>query len=332
MRRVLVVGAGLFGQVIASRLAQLGIAPVVAARHGHGVRMDAEDEASLRATLRSGDVVVDTAGPFQTRTTRLARVAVERGCDVIDIAESLAWGESVLALGTRATDAGVALFPACSAIAAVAGASVRASGIGSPEEIDLFLAPASAETASAATTHGFLASLGQNIRTYRSGALQPVKGYAEFRPFPVPGRRGGIVEQAGAVLLPRSWASLRRAEFWVDPNAPLSRAALALAARVPPLAALARRIAPVVGPGPFARHDGMFAVVIADRTRTASYVYSADRYSYLVAVEPAVIVAESLARGTVPVPGVALPHVQVDPDVLFTRLRALGIRIETTTS
>ena len=329
MRRVIVVGAGLFGQIIASRLTQLGITPIVATRSGHDVQMDAEVEASIRATLRSGDVVVDAAGPFQTRTTRLARVATERGCDVIDIAESLVWSEAILALGPRASDAGVELFPACSAIAAVAGACVRASGIGSPEQIDLFLAPASAETASPATTHGFLASLGRNIRTYRNGALQTVKGYTEFRAFPVPGRRGGIVEQAGAVLLPRSWSSLQRAEFWVDSNAPLARAALAIAARLPPLAALARGIAPVVGPGPFARHEGMFAVVIQGDTRASSYVFSAERFSYLVAVEPAVIVAEALARGAAPVPGVVLPHAQVEPDVLFARLRALGIRIET---
>ena len=329
MRRVIVVGAGLFGQIMASRLAQLGITPVVAARHGHDVRMDAEDEASVRATLRSGDIVVDTAGPFQTRTTRLARVALERGCDVIDIAESLGWSEAILALGQRAADAGIALFPACSAVAAVAGACVCASGMASPEQIDLFLAPASAETASAGTMYGFLGSLGRPIRTYRDGAMRTVKGYTEFRPFPASGRRGGIVEQAGAVLLPRSWSTLRRAELWVDPNALLARAALAFAARVPPLAALARGIAPVVGPGPFARHDGMFAVVIHGGARAASYVFSADRFSYLVAVEPAVIVAESLARGNAQVPGVVLPHAQVEPDVLFARLRALGIRIET---
>lgn len=329
MRRVIVVGAGLFGQIIASRLTQLGITPIVATRSGRDVQMDAEVEASVRASLRSGDVVVDTAGPFQTRTTRLARVALERGCDVIDIAESLAWSEAILALGPRASEAGVALFPACSAVAAVAGACVRASGIGSPEQIDLFLAPASAETASAGTMKGFLGSLGQSIRTFRDGALVTVKGYTEFRPFPVSRRRGGIVEQAGAVLLPRSWTPLRRVELWVDPNAPLARAALSLAARLPPLAALARGAAPVVGPGPFARHDGMFAVVIQGDARAASYVFSAERFSYLVAVEPAVIVAEALARGAAPVPGVVLPHAQVEPDVLFARLRALGIRIET---
>lgn len=341
MRRVVVVGAGLFGLVIASRLHDLGIAPLVASRRGRvenalfppgpdDIRMDAEDETSIRAALRSGDVIVDAAGPFADRTTRLVRVALERGCDVIDIAESLAWSEAILALGQRATDAGVSLLPACSAVAAVAGACVRATGFASPTEVDLFLAPAAAETASRGTTRGLLTSVGATIRTLRGGRLTSVRGYGEQRSFPLFGdsrRRGGIVEQAGAVLLPRSWPSLRRAEFWVDPNAPLARIGLAAAVRAPVLAVLARAVAPVIGPGPLARHDGVFAVEVGDDSRRASYVFSAARFSYLVAVEPAVIVAEALARGASFAAGVVLPHAQVDPDTLFARLRGLGIDI-----
>ena len=330
MRRVLVVGAGLFGQVIASRLAQLGIAPLVAARTGHDVALDAEDDASIRAALRSGDVIVDAAGPFAARTTRLVRVALERGCDVIDISESLAWSEAILALGQRATEGGVSLFPACSAVAAVVGACVRASALASPTEVDLFLAPAAAQTASRGTTHGLLTSVGGTIRTLREGRLTSVRGYGEQRPFPLFGgsrRRGGIVEHAGAVLLPRSWPSIRRAEFWVDPNAPLARLGLAAAVRAPALAAFARAVAPVIGPGPLAGRDGVFAVEVRDGSRKASYVLSAPRFSYLVAVEPAVIAAEALARGASFAAGVILPHAQVDPDTLFARLRGLGIDI-----
>jgi Saccharopine dehydrogenase NADP binding domain len=339
MRRVIVVGAGLFGLVIASRLAQRGIAPVVAARSGHDIQLDAEDDGSLRAALRSGDVIVDAAGPFAVRTTRLVRVALERGCDVIDIAESLAWSEAILALGQRASDAGISLYPACSAIAAVAGACIRASGLAAPAEVDLFLAPASAETASAGTTYGLLTSVGGTIRTLRDGRLVLVRGYTEHRSFPLMGpmrpmgpmggsrRRGGIVEHAGAVLLPQSWPSIRRAEFWVDPNAPLARLGLAAAARIPIFATLARTVAPVIGPGPLARHDGAFAVEIRDSARTESYVFSAARYSYLVAVEPAVIAAEALARGASVQAGVILPHAQIDPEELFARLRGLGIDV-----
>ena len=331
LRRVIVVGAGLFGLVIASRLAQRGVAPLVASRKDHDIVLDAEDDASLRAALRSGDVIVDAAGPFAKRTTRLVRVALERGCDVIDIAESLAWSEAIMALGQRATDAGTSLSPACSAIAAVAGACVRASGFGSPTEADLFLAPASADTASAGTMHGLLASVGRRIRTFRDGRLVAVRGYGESRPFPASRHRGGIVEQAGAVLLPRSWPSIARTEFWVDPNAPLPRVGLAAAARIPMVAALTRAVAPVIGPGPFAHHDGQFAVEVRQGARRASYVFSSPRFSYLVAVEPAVIAAEALARGASLPAGVILPHAQVDPDELFARLRGLGIDIVAST-
>lgn len=331
MRRVLVVGAGLFGQVIASRLAQLGIAPLVAARSGgHDIRLDAEDDASIRAALRSGDVIVDAAGPFAARTTRLVRVALERGCDVVDIAESLAWSEAILALGQRAAEAGVSLFPACSAVAAVAGACVRASSFDAPTEIDLFLAPAAAATASRGTAYGLLTSVGGTIRTLRDGRLTPVRGYAEHRSFPPASaarRSGSIVEHAGAVLLPRSWPSIRRAELWVDPNAPLARLGLAAAVRVPVLAALARAVGPVIGPGPLAGLDGVFAVELGDGSRTQSFVFRAQRFSYLVAVEPAVIAAEALARGAPFAAGVILPHAQVDPAALFARLRGMGIDI-----
>jgi len=332
MRRVVVVGAGLFGLVIASRLAQRGITPLVAARSGHDIQLDAEDDASIRAALRSGDVIVDAAGPFAIRTTRLVRVAIERGCDVIDISESLAWSEAILALAQRAIDAGISLYPACSAVAAVAGACIRASGFTSPTEVDLFLAPASADTASTGTVHGLLSSVGGTIRTLRDGRISSVRGYTEKRPFPGARRRGGIVEHAGAVLLPRSWPSLQRADFWVDPNAPMARIGLAVATRVPAFAALARAIGPVIGPGPMARHDGEFAVQVSESGRAASYVFSAARFSYLVAVEPAVIAAEAVARG-VPVPaGVILPHAQIDHEELFTRLRGLGIEIAITTA
>jgi saccharopine dehydrogenase-like NADP-dependent oxidoreductase len=250
MRRVLVVGAGFFGGLVASRLVALGVVPLVATRRAADadLRLDAEDETSLRAILRTGDVIVDTAGSFATRTTLLVRVAMERGCDVVDLSESLAWSEAILALAGRAQESGIRLYPACSAVAAVAGACVRARGIAKPQTIDMFLAPASAETASPATVRGFIGSLGRPIRTLRDGRLAIVTGYREARAFPDGRHDGGLVESAGAVLLARSWPTLRRAEFWVDPNLPLGHAALALAARMPPVAALARAIAPASAP------------------------------------------------------------------------------------
>jgi hypothetical protein len=332
LRRVLVVGRGFFGGLVTARLRDCGLAPLVAARHGGDLRLDAEDDASLRAVLRRGDVVIDAAGPFADRTSRLVRAAMEIGCDVIDLAESLAWSEAILALADDIRRAGIRVYPACSAVAAVTGACVRASGIAEPVEVDMFLAPASAETASPATVRGFATSLGLSIRTLRDGSFVRVRGFAETRPFAAGSRSGGLVECAGASLLPRSWPSLRRVEFWVDPNAPLARTALSLAARVPVLAAAARWAATHVDARSFGRHGGAFAVAIGDETRAASYTLTSARGSYRIAVEPAVMAADSLARGMSPAAGVVLPHAQVEADPLFARLRDLGIAIDVRTS
>jgi hypothetical protein len=176
VKRIVVVGAGFFGRLVARRLADLGLAPLVATRRGADLTLDVEDERSLRALLRSGDVVVDTAGPFSARTTRAAIAALEIGCDYVDIAESLPWSEAMLALSERAAAGMSRLYPACSAVAAVAGACVRASGMTAPTSADLFIAPASAETASPATVRGLTATIGRPLRTLRGGRLAVGRG------------------------------------------------------------------------------------------------------------------------------------------------------------
>ena len=327
MRRIVVVGAGFFGGLVTRRLRENGLAPLVATRRGSDLRLDAEAESSIAAAIHERDIIVDTAGPFARRSTRLLRAAIARGCDVVDLSESLAWAEAVLALGERIARAGVRVYPACSAVAAVTGACVRSSGIAAPESVDQFLAPASAETASPATVRAFLASLGEPIRVLRDGVLGTARGYTESRPFPDGTRSGGLVESAGAVLLPRAWPTIRRADFWVDPNAPLAALALGAAARLAPLAAVARAVAPVRGAGPFARRDGVFAVSVRDATREMSFALAAPRRSYLIAVEPAVMVAMALARGEGGPAGVILPDAQLDADALFARLRSLGVTV-----
>lgn len=327
MRRVVIVGAGFFGGLVAEQLRHDGLAPIIAARRGGDLRLDAEDEVQVASVLAPGDVVVDAAGPFAERSTRLLRQAIERGCDVVDLSESLAWSEAVLALDAHARASGSSVFTACSAVSAVTGACVRASGLGAPDRVDQFLAPASAETASRATRDAFARSLGRPIRTLRYGRLVPARGFGQTRTFPDGQRRGGLVEHAGAVLLPRAWRTLRDAGFWVDPNVPLARAALALAARAAPLAAAARAVVRRIAPGPLGGHDGVFAVGVSEGPRERSFTFSAAQRSYLIAALPAAMVAEALARGRRADPGIVLPDRQVDPDELFGRFRTLGIRI-----
>jgi len=311
VRRVVVIGAGFFGRVIARRLADVGIAPVVASRTHGDVRLDVADSGSIMAGLVPGDVVVDTAGPFQQRSTALVEAAIELGCDVVDLSDSLAYARGVLALHEDAVAKGVRIFTSCSAIATVAASAIRASDRVAPETCDLFLAPASADTGNPATVRAFLSSV----------------DWSRSREFPADRRRGYRVESAAAVLLPRSWPSLRWVDFWVDPNAPFAAKGVALASRLGLMGALSA-VAPISA-RLLGRRDGSFSIAIGEAGRYSLTRLAAPRGSYLIAAEPAVLAAESIARGGDSPPGVVPADKQVDPEALFARLRTLGVDVRT---
>jgi len=309
MRRVVVVGAGFFGRVIARRLGDVGIRAVVASRTRGDIRVDVEDPRSLARGLQSGDVIVDTAGPFQMRSTALVEAAIAAGCDVVDISDARPYAEKVLALDARAAAAGVRILTSCSSVAAVAAAALRSSGIIAPDSCDLFLAAAPADTGHPATVRAFLMSV----------------DWTRARDFPGGARRGYHVDSAGAVLLPRSWPSLRRVDFWADPNAPLAASSLALAGRLG-LTRVVEPIAPFLARA-IGRRDGLFVVAASEPGRERITSLSAGHRSYVIAAEPAALAAESLARGVDLAPGVVPADAQVDPAVLFDRLRDLGVDV-----
>jgi hypothetical protein len=282
----------------------------MASRSGGDVRVDVEDRGSLSHVLQANDVIVDTAGPFQTRTTALLEAAIERRCDVVDLSDARAYAVGALALHDRAVASGVRILTSCSAIATVAASAIRAMGFASPVACDLFLAPASAETGNPATVRAFLTSV----------------DWSRSRGFPGGGRRGHRVESAAGVLLRRPWPSLEQVEFWVDPNAPLAATTLPLATRL----GLGRvlELAAPLSARLLGRRDGLFAVLAREGDRAAVTTLSAPRGSYLIAAEPAVLAAESLALGAAtPPPGVVPADAHVEPELLFTRLRALGVAV-----
>jgi hypothetical protein len=306
-----VIGAGFFGRVVARRLADVGIAPVVASRTHGELRLDVQNSGSIMAALLPGDVIVDTAGPFQRRSTALVEAVIELGCDLVDLSDSLAYARSVLALHQDAVANGVRIFTSCSAIATVAASAIRASGRAAPETCDLFLAPASADTGNPATVRAFLSSV----------------DWSRSREFPADRRRGYRVESAAAVLLPRSWPSLRWVDFWVDPNAPFAKKSIAVASRLGLTGALSA-VAPVSA-RILGRREGSFSIAISEAGRYSLTRLSAPRGSYLIAAEPAVLAAESLARGAEGPPGIVPADKQVDPEALFARLRGLGVDVRT---
>jgi hypothetical protein len=309
LRRVVVIGAGFFGRVVARRLADVGINALVASRTHGDLRVDVEDRASLARIFQRSDVIIDTVGPFQTRSTALVETAIARGCDVVDLSDARGYAEAVLALHDRAAANGVRILTSCSAIAAVAASAIRASGAVSPDACDLFLAPASAQTGNPATVRAFLTSV----------------DWSRSREFPGGGRRGHLVESAAAPLLPRAWPSLRRVEFWVDPNAPFAATSLAMASRLR-LMRLVEAVAPLSA-RLLGRRDGMFVVAVSEGGRERVTRLAAPHGSYLIAAEPAVLAAESLARGADIPAGVVPADAQVDPATLFTRLGVLGVDV-----
>ena len=332
-RLVVLGGRGFFGAAAVALLRAEGERPLVGARGAGGdLQMDAEDAASLRAALRPGDVVIDAAGPFQQRTTTLAEVALELGCDLVDLADSL---DHVLALQRLAAErgrigtTGSRLLPACSSVSAVSAALVRLLAVPEPVRVSAFLVPATGNTATAATTASLLRTLERPVRVLRAGQLVTAPAFSAARdvelPAPVGVVSGRLGESPDVVTLPASWPTLREVDFRVATRRlPLDHL-LAAAARHPALLAslraampVGRRLARWLGP-----RSGGFAVEVeaaGGDVRRAGFVH--DRHSYLVAVAPAVLAGRALAAGTFPETGLVPAARQVDP----LRLRELLAR------
>jgi hypothetical protein len=306
MRRVVVLGGtGFFGAAAAAALRDAGLPVTTAARHNADLAVDAQDGDSLRHALRRGDVVLDAAGPFQSRSTALAEAAIEVGFDAVDLADSSAYVRRVLALGDRAARAGVRILPACSTASAVSSAMIAWSGVSAPVRLTAFLGTQRME-------RGFGAS-----RRWAGGT-------------PLGRRRGWLFDTPDGVLLPRSHPTVATAEAYVDPNIPGLAAVLAVAARAHPLRAAMRwALATAL---PLARrmggaHGGFGCEVQGADGATVRLVLSAERDAYRLAVIPAVLAVRALAGGRVPHTGVLAPHQQVDADELLAELRRCGFEL-----
>ncbi len=326
-------GTGFFGRAAMALLRDAGIPARAAARRSADLALDAEDPASLRRTLQPGDVVLDAAGPFQTRTSALAEAAIELGCDVVDLADASAYVRSMLALGARAAGAGVRILPACSTCSAVSSAMVAWSGVPHPVRLTAFLVPTTRHTAVAATAASLLAGLGRPIPVLRDGAVREVRGFTESRRWPagtpLGARRGWIFDTPDGDLLPLSHPTLATAEAFVDPNVPGLAGALALAARVRPLRAAMTRTMPAALPlvRLLGSEHGGFGCEVEDASGAiVRLVLTADHDAYRLAVIPAVLAVRSILEGRMGT-GVIPPHAQVDAGELLGALRASGFQL-----
>lgn len=332
MNRIVVLGGtGVFGRMAVAELKRLGVTPVVAARRPPAeLQLDAENPSSVRGALRPGDVVVDTAGPYQRRTTCLAEAAIEMGFHVVDIADAIGYVDRVRALNVGESQA--KLLTSCSTGAAVTGAAIAWSGITDPVRLTALVIPSTRHTAAGGTAASLMASLGRPITCLIDGKRVERRGFSEPRDFPSPlgTRKGWRYESADASMLPLSHPSLRTVEWFVDPNVPGLGTMLDLVSRSSGLSRISEQVTPHALPliRMGGRDDGGVVCEVEDGSgRVARVSVTEKQTAYRLAVVPPSMAARAVAEGEVDGTGVIPPHRQLDPEVLRQQLLREGFTI-----
>ncbi len=336
MRIIVAGGRGFFGRTIIELMRANGLAPMAGSRGpGADLVFNVEDSVSLRAALRPGDIVIDTVGPFQDRSTVLVEAAIEMGFDVIDLSDSIAYARKVWELKPRIDAAGVRVMTACSAMSAISAALVRHSGFTEPVRVTGFIAPSSRHAANSATGASLLRSDGQPIEVLMDGRLVTRTGWLDRRTIDLPppiGRIDGqLFETVDSLLLPKVWLSLRTSEFFADSRVPGLNSAFTLAAHVPTIRHLmeryqsfglvvARRFGATAG-GLGYEIEGPCGEVIRFALATA------DR-AYRTGASPAVLAARNIGACRFARRGLIACDELVVPEELFRYLSDLGVRME----
>jgi hypothetical protein len=334
VKRIIVLGGlGQFGGTAAKELLALGVPFKVASRGGNAdLQIDANDVKSIRSAIQPGDVVLDAAGPFTSRTTALIETAIDVGFDVIDINDDLRYAEAILRLAPRIDAAGIRVLSSASTVSAVTAAVVVHSGFVDPRRVTTFLAPATRHTANAGAALSLIGSVGRPVKVFHDGQFQPRIGWTDPRSFQMPPPlgiiRGRLFESADAVHLPRIWPLLRDVAMYVDPNTIGVNAVLRLAAHSSALRSFlgrqlrfATRIARTFG-----SVAGGIGYEIEDVAGyVARYAIVAGKNSFITAVAPAVLAAQSIVEDRFPHRGLVPPDRYVAPSDLFAFLQSRGV-------
>ena len=237
-RIIVLGGSGTFGQAVTSGLRAQRLAPLVAGRRvaEATLRLDANDEAGLRKHLVSGDLLIDAAGPFQTRSAALLRAATDVGVDVIDLNDSYSYAQLVMGAEERIAASGIRFLSGCSTVSAVAAAAIRLSGCECPRSVSVGLAPATKHTARPGSARSLIRSVGRPVRALENGRPIMRGGWSEKKEFPCPppygSLSGHLFESADAVHLPTIWPSLERVDMYIDTHAAGLNGLLSVSARV----------------------------------------------------------------------------------------------------
>ncbi len=292
MKRIVILGgSGFFGRIIVDRLTAAGMQPVAASRSWGELRIDANDPESLRASLRTRDLVIDAAGPFQTRTPALIQAARTIGFDVIDLSDSPEYSGMIYDQEAPISASGIRVLTACSSLSTVSALMLKASNSEQPRRLSVYLLPAARHTANPGAIASFLAGAEGTTRTLHF-------------PKPLGNRTGVVVRSVDSVTLPRLFPSLQSTEFVVDAGLPGSSVLLRskwirgqLERHQSGMMKIARRIGP---------SRGVLAFDIASALRRRQSIFIGEN-TYMLAVIPAIEAATAIAAGRFPHRGLVPP-------------------------
>ncbi len=335
VRQVIALGGlGFFGRAAAAQLRKLGVHVRTASRgSGADLRIDANDPDSIRAAVRPGNIVLDAAGPFHSRTLALVESAICIGFDVVDLNDDLQYAEAVLSLEPQIAEAGIRVLCSASTVSAFSAAVMQIIGTRPPRRFTSFLVPATRHTANPGTAMSMLRTVGRPIRVVRDGELRTVTGWHESRSIPLPSPlrpiRGRVFESADALWLPRICPSLNDVAMYVDANALGVNTMLALASYSN---AVRRVMQSGISLGTWmARRFGSEMGGVAYELegvdgRVGRFALIAEKNSYLVAIAPAVLAVKKMAGDQLTERGLLLPDRYVEPLEILRFLDAMGVK------
>ncbi len=312
MKRIVILGGtGFFGRLIAERLTAAGLQPLVASRSWGELRIDANNPEDLKTNLKTRDLVIDAAGPFQRRTPALIEAARTIGFDLIDISDSAEYTAMIYKHEAPIKAAGIRVLSACSALSTVSALVLNASGVEQPKKLSVYLMPASRYTANPATVASMLASTDGGYRTLHF-------------PKPLGERTGVTAKSVDMVTLPRVFQSLRIAEFVVDTGLPGANTMLQFKAVRDLIGRFQKQVVALAHQ--VGRRNGILAYEIAHAGGYRYQIFTGAN-SYLLAVLPAVHAAIAIAGQKFARTGLIPPtdHVQAAPFLEAVRKEGIAM-------
>lgn len=237
MRILILGGYGLFGGRISRTLARdAGLTVIVAGRdrqraERHVVTFDhrradietaeidtqSANFAQQLAALQP-DIVIDTAGPFQSRDYRVAEAALAAGAHIVDLADGRDFVRGIRALDERARAAGRWVISGASSVPGLTAAVVEAhlDRFSTLESVESAIAPGNRTPRGWATTLAILGYTGHPFRVLRDGAWRTAHGWQSLRRVKVDGVSARWVarcEVPDLEVLPARYPTLRTVDF-----------------------------------------------------------------------------------------------------------------------